>query len=86
MVWGQNSPNGCPDAFMGHWIVDCMRLGTKIISVDPRQTWMTTRSRHHLQLRPGTDAALALGMLNVIINQELYDKDLDIDSDVPKRK
>lgn len=74
MVWGQNPPNGCPDAFMGHWIVDCMRMGTKIISVDPRHTWMTTRSAHHLQLRPGTGGALALGMLNVIIEKDLYDK------------
>ncbi len=74
LVWGQYPPNGCPDAFMGHWIVDCMRMGTKIISVDPRHTWMTTRSVHHLQLRPGTGGALALGMLNVIINNELYDK------------
>ena len=74
LVWGQYPPNGCPDAFMGHWIVDCMRMGTRIISVDPRHTWMTTRSAHHLQLRPGTGGALALGMLHVIINQGLYDE------------
>jgi len=29
----------------------------------------------HLQLRPGTDGALALGMMNVIINENLYDKE-----------
>ena len=60
---------------MGHWIVDCMKLGSKIISVDPRHTWMTSRSAHHLQLRPGTSGALALGMLNVIIGEDLYDKE-----------
>lgn len=74
LVWGQDPPNGCPDAFMGHWIVDCMRMGTKIISVDPRHTWMTTRSAHHLQIRAGTDGALALGMLGVIIENNLYDQ------------
>ncbi|MBW1732652.1 MAG: molybdopterin-dependent oxidoreductase [Deltaproteobacteria bacterium] len=73
LVWGQHPPNGCPDAFMGHWIVDCMKRGSKIISVDPRNTWMTCRAEHHLQLRPGTSGALALGMLNVIINEKLYD-------------
>ena len=36
---------------------------------------MTSRAAHHLQLRPGTDGALALGMLNVIINEGIYDKD-----------
>lgn len=75
LVWGQFPPNGCPDAFMGHWIVDCMKLGSKIISVDPRHTWMTSRAAHHLQLRPGTSGALALGMMNVIINENLYDRE-----------
>jgi len=75
IVWGQYPPNGCPDAFMGHWIVDCMKRGSKIISIDPRHTWMTSRSVYHLQLRPGTSGALALGMLNVIINEGLYDKE-----------
>src|SRR3990172_6000088 len=74
ITWGQDPPNGCPDAFSGHWIVDCMKRGSKIISVDPRNTWMTGRAAHHLQIRPGTDGALALGMLNVIINEDIYDK------------
>ena len=75
LVWGQHPPNGCPDAFFGHWIVDCMKRGSKIIAVDPRNTWTTSRAVHHLQSRPGTDGALALGLLNVIINEELYDKE-----------
>ena len=75
LVWAQNPTQGCPDGFFGHWVVDCMKRGSQIISVDPRHTWLTTRSRHHLQIRPGTDAALALAMLHVIINEGLYDKD-----------
>jgi anaerobic selenocysteine-containing dehydrogenase len=73
LVWGQNPPATCPDAFYGHWIVDCMQLGSKIVSIDPRHTWLSSRSEHHLQIRPGTDGALALGMLNVIISEEIYD-------------
>jgi anaerobic selenocysteine-containing dehydrogenase len=75
IVWGTNPTATCPDGFYGYWIVDCMKRGSKIISVDPRHTWMTTRSEYHLQLRPGTGGALALGMLNVIINENLYDKE-----------
>ena len=75
IVWGNNPVTTCPDGFFGHWIIDCMKLGTKIISVDPRHTWLTTRAEHHLQVRPGTNGALALGMLNVIINEDLYDKE-----------
>jgi anaerobic selenocysteine-containing dehydrogenase len=75
IAWGQHPANGCPDAFFGHWIVDCMRRGSKIIAIDPRHTWTTSRAAHHLQLRPGTDGALALGMLNVIISEGIYDKE-----------
>jgi len=75
MVWGQNPPPTCPDGFYGHWIVDCMRRGSQIISIDPRYTWTSTRAKYHLQIRPGTDGALALGMLNVIISEKLYDRD-----------
>lgn len=74
MTWGQNPTNGCPDGFFGHWVVDCMKRGSKIIAVDPRNTWITGRAAHHLQVRPGADGALALGMLHVIINEGLYDK------------
>jgi len=75
MVWGANPPPTCSDGFFGHWIVDCMRLGkSQVICIDPRHTWLSSRAKYHLQLRPGTDGALALGMLHVIINEQLYDK------------
>ncbi len=75
IVWGQNPPPTCPDSFFGHWIVDCMKRGSKLIVVDPRVTWLASRAKYHLQIRPGTDGALALGMLNVIINEGLDDRD-----------
>ena len=75
MMWAQNPFTGCHDAFYGHWIIDCMKRGSKLITIDPTVTWYAARSELHLRLRPGTDAALALGMLNVIINSELYDKE-----------
>ncbi len=75
IVWTQNPLTTCPDGFYGHWIVDCMKRGSKIIAVDARNTWLTTRSAYHLQIRPGTSGALALGMLHVIINEHRYDKD-----------
>jgi len=53
----------------------CLNKGAKIIAVDPRLTRIAARADVWLQLRPGTDAALALGMLNVIVNEALYDQD-----------
>ena len=61
--------------FSGHWVVDLMKRGTKLIVVDPRLSWSASRAEIWLQLRPGTDGALALGLLNVIINERLYDKE-----------
>jgi anaerobic selenocysteine-containing dehydrogenase len=75
IIWGVNPPTGCVDAFYGHWIIDCMKRGSKLIVVDPRVTWMASRAEVHLQNRPGSDTAVALGMLNVIINEGLYDKE-----------
>lgn len=74
LLWAQNPAAGCFDGFYGHWITDCMKRGSRLIVVDPRWTWFSSRAEKFLQIRPGTDAALALGMLNVIISEELYDK------------
>lgn len=48
---------------------------TKLIVVDPRTTPLARMADIHAKLRPGTDGAFALGMLNVIINEGLYDRE-----------
>lgn len=75
IIWAQNPMPGCPDGFFGHWIVDCMKRGSKLIVVDPRWTWFSARAEKFLQIRPGTDGALAMGLINVIIAEELYDRE-----------
>ncbi|MDR3315165.1 MAG: molybdopterin-dependent oxidoreductase [Coriobacteriales bacterium] len=75
MLWGKEPLPSNPDGFFGHAVIDLMRRGARLISVDPRVNWLSTRADFHLRLRPGTDTALALGLLNVIITEELYDKD-----------
>ncbi len=73
--WGKNALYSNPDGFFGHALIDMMKRGTQMIHIDPRMTWLGTRCAEVCQLRPGTDSALALAFLNVIINEELYDKD-----------
>lgn len=75
LIWGCNPVVSNSDNFYGAWIVDCMQRGSKLITVDPALTWIASRSEYWLPVRPGTDAALALAMLNVIIKEELYDHD-----------
>lgn len=73
VLWGNNPVVSNSDGLYGHWVTDCMRRGSKIISVDPKMTWLGTKAELHLGLRPGTDAALAMGMLRVMITEDLYD-------------
>ena len=73
VIWGNNPINSNADGFLGHWIVVCMQMGTKLITIDPRVTWLAARSVYHLQLRPGTDAVVGMAWLNVIISEDLVD-------------
>lgn len=75
MVWGNNLVISNPDCYKGEPFSVSLEKGAKLIVIDPRLTRIAARSDIWLQLRPGTDTALALGMLNVIINEKLYDKE-----------
>ena len=75
MVWGNNLVISNPDCYKGEPFSVSIDKGAKLIAVDPRLTRIAARSDVWLQLRPGTDTALALGMLNVIVNEELYDRE-----------
>ena len=72
-IWGNYPLKSNIEGFYGHWVIDLMKRGMKIVTVDPKVTWLATKSELHLRVRPGTDAALALGMMKVIIDEDLYD-------------
>jgi len=58
------------------WLIEARdRNQAKIIVVDPRMTATASIADLYLQVRPGTDAALVLAMIHVIIKKELYDKE-----------
>lgn len=71
MLWGHN-----PDESrfpVARQIRKAMGEGAKLMVIDPRRIPLA-KEGIHLQLRPGTDCALALGMMHVIISEGLYDK------------
>ena len=73
MVWAASPPD---THFPGYpKMLEAMSNGTKIISIDPRPSELTQQADIWLKVRPASDLALALGMINVIINENLYDKD-----------
>lgn len=53
--------------------LDAINSGSKVITIDPRKSETAKISDMWLQIRPGTDCALALALINVIINENLYD-------------
>ena len=75
VFWGKEPLPSNGDGLFGHAAIDMMRRGSKLMSIDPRVNWVSTRADWHLRLRPGTDAALGMAMLNVIISEDLYDHD-----------
>ena len=73
VYWGHNPVNSGPDGETRFNAVDSLKHGPKVIVVDPRETYLARIADIWLQLRPGTDDALALAMLNVVITEGLYD-------------
>ncbi len=49
--------------------------GATIIVVDPRFSVAASKAKHYLPIKPGTDLALLLAWMNVLVAEELYDKD-----------
>lgn len=75
LVWGADPSVSGADGELQWHIKDAAKAGTPLIVVDPRPTELAKQAEIWLRLRPGTDGALALGILNVIISENLYDHD-----------
>ena len=76
VVWGKEPLPSNGDGFFGHCLVDMMKLGTHIISVDPRITWVGAHNGNiNLQVRPQTDTALAMGIMKLMFDNDEYDHD-----------
>lgn len=60
-----------------HWyyLLEAKKRGARLIVVDPRRIQAARKADIFLQIKPGTDVALGLAMLNVTIAENLYDKD-----------
>jgi anaerobic selenocysteine-containing dehydrogenase len=71
VLWGKNPGSSAPS--LVNEITEAKRKGCSLVVIDPRVTQLAEKANLHLQPRPGTDGALALGFLHVIIEEELYD-------------
>ena len=57
----------------GRHIVSAWRRGAKVVTIDVRRTEAAAQSDEVLLIRPGSDAALALAVMHVIVTEKLYD-------------
>jgi anaerobic selenocysteine-containing dehydrogenase len=71
--WGSNTAN--TNSHLWSLMIEARRNGATIVTVDPYRSPTARRSDWHIQPRPGTDAALALGLMHVIWRDGLQDDD-----------
>lgn len=72
VFWGHNPHASTPP--LAWRLTEEALKGKKIIVIDPRKTQIAQKADLHLRPRPGTDCALALSIMHVIINSNLYDE------------
>ncbi|MGD9160392.1 MAG: molybdopterin-dependent oxidoreductase [Desulfobacteraceae bacterium] len=75
IMWAKQLEISSADSEMCNWFIQSLDYCKNLIIIDPRQTAYASRATLHLQIRPGTDSALALAMMNVIISEGLWDKE-----------
>ena len=74
LIWGCNiTYSGAADGMCGGMLNRALKEARKVIVVDPRRIGPAETADYWLQLRPGTDGALALAMINTIITEDLVD-------------
>lgn len=73
IIWACNTMS----TNLHHWpfVAEAQANGGKVVVIDPQRTRAAKKADWHLQPRPGTDAALILGMMQVMITEDLLDHD-----------
>ncbi len=73
LVWGANIHG--TNVHLWPFIVEARRKGAKLVVIDPVRTRTAALADQYLTLYPGSDPALALGLMHVVIGENLYDAD-----------
>jgi len=71
LIWGHNPAE--TNVHQWRLILDAQERGATVAVIDPRSTDTTDAADLHLQPRPGTDAALAMGIARIIVDAGLHD-------------
>lgn len=73
LLWGHNPEHS--DFPLELAIEENLARGSQLVVIDPKRISLAEKAEMYLPIRPGTDAALALALMHVIINEDLCDDD-----------
>lgn len=73
LIWGSNSIGS--NLHFWRYAQQAKRNGAKLVCIDPRKSETADKCHEHIQLRPGTDAALALALMHELIAHDWLDHD-----------
>lgn len=73
ILWGTNTV--VTNLHLWPFIQQAKRNGAEIVVIDPMKTRTAAQADRHIRPMPGTDAALALGMMHLIVEEGLHDED-----------
>ncbi|MBA3771209.1 MAG: molybdopterin oxidoreductase family protein [Ramlibacter sp.] len=73
LIWGSNSI--ASNLHFWRLAQEAKRAGAKLVCIDPRRTETAEKCHEHVQLRPGTDTALALALMHELIVNDWLDHD-----------
>ncbi|WP_067137947.1 molybdopterin-containing oxidoreductase family protein [Microtetraspora malaysiensis] len=73
LLWGTNTLTS--GHHMWKFVQDARANGAHVVAIDPIRTRTAEQADEHLPIRPGTDGALALGLLNVVLEEGAEDRD-----------
>ncbi len=73
LIWGSNPV--VSNLHLWSRVQEAKRRGARLVAIDPYRSQTAEKCHEHLALLPGSDAALALGMMHVLIAEELIDRD-----------
>ena len=73
LIWGANPI--VSNLHLWSRVQEAKRRGAKVVAIDPYRSLSAEKCTQHVALLPGTDGALALGMMHVLIAEDLIDRD-----------
>jgi anaerobic selenocysteine-containing dehydrogenase len=73
LLWGANPI--VSNLHLWSRVQEAKRRGAKVVAIDPYRSLSAEKCTQHIALMPGTDGALALGMMNVLVTEGLIDRE-----------